>query len=289
LNLAEGDEEQLSITTFGSEAVHHVTARTTRLCLHLRDSQSLTITATIVPTITGHMTRTAIPTSVCTQWQHLWAGLHLADSFPAAPTQAPIDILLGSDFYNDVMLPDRREIVPGLYLLQSRLGWVFSGRVRHAQTDVRSSTDDPTLLIINQPSLHSSRSLSFEEDPGPPNVKPNLEAFWQLESIGITDCPSTNDDDTAMQLFESTVTRVNSQPAVLQQYDGVLQQQIKLGIIKPFLFSQPHAQVLLQPLSSTTSHPPQAPHVSAPYLYPNPHMPSGQLPVLSLQLSHDLL
>ena len=35
--------------------------------------------------------------------------------------------------------------------------------------------------------------------------KPNLDIFWNLESIGIIDSPSTSDDDKALEMFNNTV------------------------------------------------------------------------------------
>ena len=35
--------------------------------------------------------------------------------------------------------------------------------------------------------------------------KPDLNSFWNLESIGIVDSPLTSDDDWAFEMFNSTV------------------------------------------------------------------------------------
>ena len=36
-------------------------------------------------------------------------------------------------------------------------------------------------------------------------AKPNLDIFWNLESIGIMDSPVKSDDDKALEMFNNTI------------------------------------------------------------------------------------
>ena len=45
-------------------------------------------------------------------------------------------------------------------------------------------------------------------DP-PVALKPSIEIFWNLESLGITESPSTSDDDVALDHFNNTVKFVD--------------------------------------------------------------------------------
>ena len=38
-----------------------------------------------------------------------------------------------------------------------------------------------------------------------PLTKPDFEQFWNLESLGITESPSTSDDDIALDKFNKSV------------------------------------------------------------------------------------
>ena len=97
--------------------------------------------------------------------------------------------------------------------------------------------------------------------------KPNLDIFWNLESIGIIDSPSTSDDDKALEMFnntvkfedgrylvtwpwkeshpslpdnyqlavgrlKSTLQRLKKDPHLLQMYSAIIQEQLERGIIE---------------------------------------------------------
>ena len=116
-------------------------------------------------------------------------------------------------------------------------------------------TPAPSLLVVN---AHHSAD--------PPLDKPQLERFWDLETIGITDSPHSSDDDTAHALFQQSVSRddgrymvswpwkpnhdlpdnytlakgrltsllrrLRREPDTLHAYDQVLQDQQTKGIIE---------------------------------------------------------
>ena len=95
--------------------------------------------------------------------------------------------------------------------------------------------------------------------------RPNLDGFWNLESIGISDSPLTSDDDKAVEMFnksvsngrylvawswkespkllpgnfqlavgqlKSTISRLKKNPRLLEMYSAVIQEQIDRGIIE---------------------------------------------------------
>ena len=39
-----------------------------------------------------------------------------------------MELLIGNDYYSDLILPERKKVIPGLYLLGSHFGWILSGR-----------------------------------------------------------------------------------------------------------------------------------------------------------------
>ena len=191
LQLTPESSEQLSLTTFGSNNIQHMEAATTKLAIHLLNGERQIITATIVPTITGPVTRTRLPSSLVHEpLQHL----PLADTYTGDARSSTIQVLLGNDVYHDLVLPGRRQIAPSLYLLDTRLGWMVSGRLSTTK-GCSISNDHP-----QDPAL-----LSVETAPSTPNAPP-LEDFWRMETIGITDSPYDSDDKEAKRLFHESIS-----------------------------------------------------------------------------------
>ena len=61
------------------------------------------------------------------RFKKLIEGFHLADTIPLEKESDTVQVLIGNDYYLDVILPDRLEVQSGLYLLNSRFGWILSG------------------------------------------------------------------------------------------------------------------------------------------------------------------
>ena len=97
-------------------------------------------------------------------------GLELADYFDGS--QDTIYVLVGSDFYWDIVIGD---IVSGdgPTAISSKLGWLLSGPVKGATTDVVSN------LIV-------SGELPMRETE---EVTEIMQRFWERERIGIEDTP----------------------------------------------------------------------------------------------------
>ena len=252
LQLTPESSEQLSLTTFGSNNIQHMEAATTKLAIHLLNGERQIITATIVPTITGPVTRTRLPSSLVHKpLQHL----PLADTYTGDARSSTVQVLLGNDFYHDLVLPGRRQIAPSLYLLDTRLGWMVSGRLSTSK-DCSINNDHPQ----QDPAL-----LSVETAPSTPNAPP-LEDFWRMETIGIMDSPYDSDDKEAQRLFHESISfrdgryevgwpwkahhdlpdnyqlakgrlttllrRFRREPETLKTYNHVLQEQLQAGIIE---------------------------------------------------------
>ena len=198
LQLKPTSEETLAISTFGSNNIKKMTAATAELTVHFLNGRHHVITATIVPTITGQIASTTLPAHVL---RNVPPSLQLADNYStcAGSEASTIDILLGNDFYHDFVKPHRHQLAPGLYLLDTNLGWMVSGRLTLTSADAQLSTDepattDPSLLIV--PSTSSS-------------VAPPLDQFWRMETIGISDSPYGSDDAAAQSLFDKSITHRN--------------------------------------------------------------------------------
>ena len=115
----------------------------------------------------------------------------------------PVEMLIGNDYYFDLLLPRKIDLRPGLCLFQSRLGWIVGGRY----TD-DDSFRQPALIVstigIPFKGVKSTTHMLTSADTSL-FTKPNLEQFWDLESLGIRESPTTSDDDQALSNFNKTV------------------------------------------------------------------------------------
>ena len=111
---------------------------------------------------------TAQPASTCfRQYSHL-AHLDFADdSVNDAPLE--IDMLIGSDLYWSVVTGEILRGSGGPIAVNKRLGWVLLGPAEHAG-----------LTTVN---LISTHTLQIDSTEG--KLDATLEAFWELESLGV--------------------------------------------------------------------------------------------------------
>ncbi|KAH3855373.1 hypothetical protein DPMN_097940 [Dreissena polymorpha] len=84
------------------------------------------ITANIVPTITGTTGRMPLEIYRKDLFKSLTKHLDLADQIPSEAESGTIDLLIGNDFYLDIIQSERIQIEDGIYLLSSKLGWIVT-------------------------------------------------------------------------------------------------------------------------------------------------------------------
>ena len=178
---------------------------TTTIALPLKDGTQLMMTVNVVPKITGGIQRMPLDTNIFES--HLMKSFDLADTMPTEREHTNIDMLLGNDYYLDIIEPYRVQLKSGLFLLGSKLGWILTGRA-----PVNSPTPDtavPTILILTFSQMTTADSDCFTApDPSLP-LKPSLEELWDLESIGIKDSYMDSDDNKALEKFQETLQYEN--------------------------------------------------------------------------------
>ena len=130
---------------------------------------------------------------------YLHTLLSLADTLPVIKETSTIALLIGNDYYLDIILPEKFELQPGLYLLESKLGWIITGRTAEKSDE----NQEQSLLTWNyRTSTHSSIPVTALDQSL--SVKPPLEDFWNLETIGISEPCEKSDDMTAFEnLYKS--------------------------------------------------------------------------------------
>jgi hypothetical protein len=173
-----------------------------------------------------------------------------------------IDLLVGSDHYNEFVLSNRLEIEPGLFCIDTSVGWIIQGR-HPISTPCKITTSaffTHTIMDSN-----SSNFLSKCDDPLTDKFIPSF--LWDLETIGVTDKTDNENDEKALKMFTDSimfennryqvtwpwksqelhlaanyklclsrlaalVRRYKETPKVFEQYQAIIDCQVKEGIIK---------------------------------------------------------
>ena len=289
LHLQPALHEPLSISTFGDTRPFTVDTYLVNFQLGLKDGSRLDVNANVIPDITGSIYRGSTPPEDEAFLRDLSPGM-LADCLPSDQDDAKVDLLIGSDLFWDLVSSDRIVLPSGLLLLSSKLGYILTGKCNTAQPAKEVST-----LIAHTPVLQSGLIPTYTACADScVSSSPNLTDFWSLETIGIKDDPSPSPDDQIGQDFENSVRfedgryevrwpwkdndtdlpenfglafgrlkslsrRFQQDPALLQRYDSVINDQLKKGIIElapstppqPPIHYLPH-QPVITPQKSTT-------------------------------------
>lgn len=115
----------------------------------------------------------------------------LKKNFPLdGPDDAELSLLIGADYYWQVVSGKVQRITESLVAIESSFGWSLQGPISS------SSVTDTTCMHI-----------SLEVDT---KISEQLHAFWEVESLGIVNEKTQSPAETeALQNFEQTVTYKN--------------------------------------------------------------------------------
>jgi hypothetical protein len=168
------------------------------------------------------------------------------------PTDAEIDILLGLDYYTQLVRGEVcRNNSDTLVVKATKVGYILCGYSKQSPWSV--------------PVDHHMLTLDF---PDQQTDLPDLERFWRLEDIGVVDKPGLCDDEVALASFNrsiafdngrysvkfpfksevpevpenkalalsrlhSTYRRLEANPELLSAYDQILVDQLGKEVIEP--------------------------------------------------------
>ena len=135
LKLKRESEEKIKLITIGSDKPKTVKTTQTQLSIKLNNGEYLQVSANIVPIISGTVQRKAIKFHSSKNLVHLVRSLDMADSILSETDSSTVELLIGNDYYLDVILSQKIEVQPGLYLLASKLDWILTGRTSEAQSE----------------------------------------------------------------------------------------------------------------------------------------------------------
>ena len=200
LKLKETEKERIYVSTFGTKKPQVILTSEATLDLELIDGSYLPISVNIVPEITGTMQRVPL-----NEEQARYVNLHgcdLSDTLITESETININLLIGSDYYSELILPGKIQIQPGLYLLESSLGWIVAGRTSNGK---ETTAAEPSMFVMTHTTDPVPELQSFSSPDSSLNVPPPLEKFWNLESIGITDPIQETTDDVTLEYFNNTI------------------------------------------------------------------------------------
>jgi len=156
--------------------------------------EEMLITVNIVPNITGVIQRKSVKIENKRRFDDFTKQLELADKIPEKDESDSIDLLIGNDYYLDIVIGHKIEVQKGLYLLSSKLGWILTGR-----TGEKCLSDTHLLVIGQEMGFSKSEVISSVDDCI--STKVDIENFWKLDSIGIKDEMMGCGDSKAMTSF----------------------------------------------------------------------------------------
>ena len=137
----------------------------TKLRIKLNNGQYLDNSANIVPVISGTVQRKAFKFRSSEILDHLGQSLDMADSIPSKTESSTVELLLGIDYYLDIILSQKNEVQLGLYLLASKLGWILTGRT----SEVDSELNQTNMLILTYGTNISNTGVFTRIDDASPS------------------------------------------------------------------------------------------------------------------------
>ena len=118
--------DDLLIYTFGCTESKKLRTSLVEVDLILKSKEAMKLTFSVVPKITGGFCRMSLSNS-----EHLdvLKKFQLADTLPVKEENVTVDVLVGNDYYWDLVEPHKIELSSGLYMVESKLGWMLNGRL----------------------------------------------------------------------------------------------------------------------------------------------------------------
>ena len=170
LALTPAGERHMTIMTFGATQGGKQVCEYVRVGLQLRNGQGQIVTLFSVPEICEPLV--SHPIVDCRRvYPHL-RGLEFADESDDVQ-KLHVDILIGSDYYWDLITGQVQRGTNGPVAIDTKLGWVLSGPI-----SIPGQTETSQGLMTH--SLHVSSQFSEAR-----TLNETLKSFWELESFGI--------------------------------------------------------------------------------------------------------
>ena len=178
--------EDINISSFGANCHLSHQIDVAMINLLTNDGQAILLSVLVVPRIATPMQNTASISVTHVQLPHL-QNFQLTHPL-AAEQEFEISLLVGADHYWDIVGDHTvRGVGGGPTAVASKLGYLLSGPVKLTNT-LHTNTNTIMLTI--------TRQCEF-----------NLERFWNLESVGVSESDLSTEEDMLQHNLSSCVTR----------------------------------------------------------------------------------
>ena len=247
LKLSAEQSIAVAIKTFGAETEKVQNCDIVKLLLKTKSGTDLELSLHTVPFICEPLS--GQPMEVAVERFSYLHGLDLADADPSERSE--IDVLIGADYYRKVATGRIKHGRVGPTAVETRFGWVLSGPVPgFSQTTISNFVSSHVLKVGCTDQLDLA------------SLDKKLQVFWDLNTMGIRegeDCIYSrftknislqdgrycvhlpwkephpllpdNYELSKGRLF-NLLRRLRQSPDILNQYDAVIQDQIKCGIVE---------------------------------------------------------
>ena len=191
LKLIPEHKELLSVATFGAEKASNIHTYVVHFRVKTKDGSRMLMFANALNQITGSIKRGPLHQKDM-EFLQLIPQNKMADPIPNTVETTAIDLLVGSDYFWDVVGGDKIMLPSGIFMLPSKFGYIITGRYPGNYLDNQDKNASTLLVSTNRNEVVSS---SFYCSVNVSLIKnPDLERFWSLETIGIKDPMSKESD-----------------------------------------------------------------------------------------------
>ena len=201
LRLETIGKNHLTLNTFGTSKPRNLETAMVKLGIQLKSGFVINIKANVVPVVTGEIERTPIKSkAILTKLK----TFELADQLPKSLETTEFHLLIGNDYYNDIVSMKRIQVTNTLYLLGSKIGWILTGRVQSSD-----STNDGMAMFTSSRRMIQDKLIYHEDENIENQIEPKMDEFWKLECIGIKETAEETTDDKVLESFNNTVQKRN--------------------------------------------------------------------------------
>ena len=193
LSLKPLKKEVINLNVFGNNSFKRQNCDLVKVKLQGKSNEVIEIVALGFHTICSPLPR-AINLHQYPYLQHLDLADCQATSHNSEQYESTVDILIGSDFYWDLVLGEINRQKGGLVAMSSKFGWLLSGPVKNS-SDISEVTHSN--LVVQIPSTIPT-SLDNEC-----SLEKELRRFWDIESLGIMNDTEPN---TGVENFPSQIS-----------------------------------------------------------------------------------
>ena len=249
LRLPSERKQTISVKTFGSTEENTQSVDVVHLCITTEHGDDVQLSAFVMPLICDPLqSQSIVHASVI--HAHL-RGLKLAD-YSTGEDDIMVDTLVGSDQNWQLVFGKVVRGEDGPTAIQTNLGWVLSGPTNGAvQNDQQQN---------NLVTTHVLKTATKPVDITNESLDGSLQRLWDLESLGVRPRsvyeefeeritfendrykvhlpwklphPILPDNyELSMKRLSNLLKRLNQDPEVLKEYDSVIKEQLKNGIIE---------------------------------------------------------